>query len=89
MKTSLSEIVETEKYLTGDMRPEDAVVFQARLLTDRRLKRDVFYHVKIHRIALLYRRKKIKAEIQSVHKRLFDDPVNSSFKNKILQLFNS
>jgi hypothetical protein len=89
MRTFFSEIAETERYLKGEMPPDESVLFQARLLLDRNLSEKAFYHAKVHRMALLYRRKKMKERLQAVHEKFFSDPKKLSFRERILQIFNS
>lgn len=87
MKTSYCEIIKTEKYLRGKMRPEDSLVFQARLLLDKDLERNTLFHRIVHRMVTLYFRKKLKREIQAAHTRLFNDPLHAGFKDEILKNF--
>jgi len=89
MKTSFNNVVETEEFLRGAMPAQDALLFEARLLLDEELKTNTFFHRTVHRLVRLYGRKKTKAEVESVHARLFNDPCKSAFRESIFRIFNT
>ena len=88
MKTSYSKLIMTEKFLRGELSPQDAVLFEAQLLLDDELKKHTFFHRMVHRLILLYGRKKNKAHLESVHAHLLNDPANSVYRESILKIFN-
>jgi hypothetical protein len=88
MKTSFPEIVETEKYLQQELDPQDNLLFEARLLVSDQWRRNTFFHKMVHRLVHLYHRKKLKAEVDAVHNKLFRDPAKGSFRNQFTNLFN-
>lgn len=89
MRTSLSEITETEKYLQGQLGPEDSLLFQVRLLVDGELRANTFFHKMVHRLVSLYRRKQLKGEVEAVHEKLFHNPAKADFRDRVMKNFNS
>ena len=89
MKTSIPEIIRTERFLKGELPPDERVVFEARMLVDAELKNNTFFHSTVHRLITLYQRKKIKVEVELLHARIFHDPERAAFKESIFKLFNS
>ena len=88
MKTSFSEIIEAEKYLDGGLNPEESLMFEARLVIDENLRRNTFFQAMVNRLTRLYHRRQLKAEVEAVHKKLFDHPANVSFRKSITNIFN-
>jgi xylose isomerase len=88
MRTSLNELKQTEDFLLDTMRPEEAVVFQAKMLIDPALQRNVRMQQKVYSVIRQYGRKKLRAEIEQVHSTLFQQPQHQSFREKIYQLFS-
>ena len=87
MRTSLTEIQQTEKYLLGEMQPEDALVFEARMLSNPLLKMNVFFQKKVHAVLRAYHRKKLKEEAEAIHQQLFNDPKKNDFQKMIFHFF--
>jgi hypothetical protein len=87
MKTSLTDVARTEKFLLGELSPEDSVVYQARCLVNDDLRRDAFFHKMVHSLIRVFHRKRLKAEVQEVHDKLFNDPANAHFQQKVTKLF--
>jgi len=88
MRTSLTDIQQTEKYIKGEMSAGDALVFEARLITSPLLRTNMFFQQKCYALLQLYNRKKIKEAAETVHNRLFTDPGKADFQQCINQLFN-
>jgi hypothetical protein len=88
MKTSLTDVSQTEKYLRHELSAEDSLVFQAQLLISHELRKDTFFHKIVHSMVGMYHRKKLKAEIEFVHQKLFNDPARANFRQEIMRLFN-
>lgn len=87
MRTSLNDIRNIENYLEGKLNPEELLVFQARLLSDPVLKLNVYVQQKVYSILRLYHRKKLKEEVETVHQRVFGDPLKVKFQQAVYQLF--
>jgi hypothetical protein len=89
MKTLFRNILQTEKYLQQELTPEDSLVYQARLIVDADLRKDTFFHRMVHKLVRLYHRKKLKAQVETIHENLFNDPAKVHFRERIMKLFNS
>ena len=87
MRTSLNEIKEIEKFLHHQLDAEESLVFEARLLTNPMLKLNTYLQQKIGQLLLIYHRKKLKEEAETVHQRLFSDPEKADFQQTIMELF--
>jgi hypothetical protein len=88
MTTSWNDIALTEKFLAGNMSTAEALFFEARMLTNPVLKRNVRLQKMIYRLVFHYHRKKLRGEVDEVHNNIFNDPDRSEFQQKIFQLFN-
>lgn len=88
MRTSLNELKQTEDFLLDTMRPEETVVFHAKMLIDPAMQRNVRIQQKVYSVVRQYGRKKLRAEIEQVHNILFQQPRHHSFREKIYQLFS-
>jgi hypothetical protein len=89
MRTSLNEIKETENYLDKKTTGSDALLFEARLLTQPSLRLDVHLQRKLLRLVQLFHRKKVRQDLETIHQQLFADPEKVAFRQSILQLFKS
>lgn len=87
MKTSITEIIRTEKFIVGGLSRDEKVLFEAKLLIDNNLRRGVLLQKLVHRLVRLYHRRKIKAGMEQVHNKLFEDPANVRFRRSVLQHF--
>ena len=87
MRTSLNEIRQIEKYLLRQLSTEEALVFEARLLTNPVLKANAYLQQKVYQLLRIYHRKKLKEEVEAVHQRLFSDPEKADFQQNIIHLF--
>lgn len=88
MKTSLIDVIRTERFLRREMAVDDRLVFRARLIVEPELKRDAFFHRMVHRLVTLHHHRKLKAHLESVHERLVNDPARQSFRESIVKQFN-
>jgi hypothetical protein len=88
MRTSLNEIQLIEGYILNSNQPQDALLFDALLIIDPHFAERVHLQKKVQAVVLHYGRKKIKAEINSVHEQLFNKPGHKGFRQRILNLFN-
>jgi anti-sigma factor RsiW len=87
MRASLNEIHETEQFLSGQLDNEDALVFEARLLTNPVLRVNVFIQQNIHIAIKIFYRRKIKQRLRAIHADLFTDPEKMEFQKKVLHYF--
>jgi len=87
MRTSLNEIKQIDNHLFNRTAAGDALLFDAMLILDPGLSDKVQWQKRVHQLVQQYGRKKLKAEIESVHRQLFTEPVHQSFRQKILSLF--
>ena len=86
MRTSLNEIRKIENYLDGKLNSEESIAFQTELFSNAVLKLNVYVQQKVYSILRLYHRKKLKEEIENVHRRIFEDEKNVVFQQSIFQL---
>jgi hypothetical protein len=89
MRTSLNEIKQIEAYLHHTLPAEERLVMEARLITDEDLRLKLYLQRKVYALIALYKRRKLKAEVEGLHNRLFSDPAKTSFKQNILNYFKS
>lgn len=87
MRTSLTEIKETEQYLQDAMNAPEARVFEARLLTSPLLRINKYFQEKAYTLLRHYHRKQLKAETEAIHQRIFSDPEKAAFRQQIALLF--
>ena len=89
MKTSISDVIQAEKFILDELAADERVLFEARLIVDSDLRVNTFYHRLVHRLVAFSHRRKIKREIEAAHERLFQDPNNLHFKESVLKHFKS
>ena len=87
MRTSLNDIRSAEQFLLGEMEPAGALVYEARLLTDPQLAENVSLQQRLYNLLRFYHRRKLKAEAEAVHQRLFSDPAKKDFRERLLHQF--
>ena len=87
MRTSLNEIKLIDGYIFNNNRTEDALLFDAMVIVNPSLSGQIAWQKKTHALIGQYSRKKLKAEIESVHQQLFNEPAHKSFRQKVLSLF--
>jgi hypothetical protein len=87
MRTSLNEIKLIDGFLFNSNPPEDALLFDALLIINPALSQQASWQKKTHKIINQYSRKKLKAEIESVHQKLFNEPKHQTFRRKIFSFF--
>ena len=88
MRTSLNEIKLIDDYIFHKGTVEDRLLFDAMLIISPGLNNQMEWQRKTHAIVEQYGRKKLKAEIEAVHRQLFTNPVHLTFRQKILDLFS-
>jgi hypothetical protein len=87
MRTSLNEIKLIDEHIFGQGTHGDALLFDAMLILNPGLSEQVMWQKKAHATVRQYGQKKLKAEIEAVHRQLFNDPVHQSFRQRILNWF--
>ena len=87
MRTSISEIIRAERFLTGELQPQDKLSYEARLIIDKEARENLFFHKMLHRLVRLYDREKMKRRIGQIHDRLFEDPAKAVFQDSVLKHF--
>lgn len=89
MRTSLNEIKKIEDYLFERGEVADRLMFDANKIIDKSLWEKVSLQKRVYNMIRWYGRKKLKAEIEAVHYKLFHEPQHSDFKRSILNIFKS
>jgi hypothetical protein len=89
MRTSLNEIKEIESYLLDLLEPGERLVFETRMVLNKKLRRDVALQQKTYAVIQYHFRSTLKNEFEHHHAKLFNDPSRVSLKSKILNLFKS
>ena len=84
----MNDIKQAEQYLHKELAPEEALLFEARLLTNPFLKLNLLFQKKVYSIVGLYHRKKLREEAEAAHQRLFNNPDKAAFRKEIYNLFN-
>lgn len=89
MKTSISDVIQTEKFILDELPADERVLFEARLIVESDLRFNILYHRLVHRLVAFNHRRKIKLELENIHERLFQDPNKLHFKESVLKHFKS
>jgi hypothetical protein len=87
MRTSLNEIKQIDDYLFRHATEADNLLFEARLILQPTLPEKVLWQQRTYEIIRQYSRRKLKAEIETVHQQLFNEPEHHSFSRKIRAFF--
>jgi hypothetical protein len=87
MRTSLNEIKLIDEHLFNTGSTEDRLLFDAMLILNPSLPEQVMWQKNAHAIVQQYSRRKLKAEIEMVHQKLFDNSRLTSFRQKIFSIF--
>ena len=87
MKTSLTETQKIESYLFN-RHSENSPVFEAELILQPELREKVLWQQKTYSLVHEYSRRKLLTEFEVIHQKLFSDPKQESFRQKILRIFS-
>jgi hypothetical protein len=87
MRTSLNEIKEIDDHVLQQALPDEALLFEAKLIINPGLKYQVMWHKQTLGLVQQYGRNQLKAEIETVHQKLFSLPKHEGFRQKIMRLF--
>jgi len=88
MKISWHNIETIEQYLSGNLNPEEALLFKAKLLIDPILRLQVTLQEKTYALVRLFARKEMKTKLEMTHQKLFRNPDKKAFQQSILQHFS-
>jgi len=88
MRTSLNKIKEADDYLLKVMDPEEAVLYEAKLILNPEMKSELYWHRKTHEAVRTYARAQLRREINAVHDKLFFQPEHSTFRKKVMSFFS-
>lgn len=88
MRTSLNEIKLIDGHLFNQGTHEDALLFDAMLIINPGLSNRIMWQKNTHAIVQQYSRKKLRAEIEEVHRQLFSEATHQTFRQKVLSLFS-
>ena len=87
MKTSQNNTRLIVKYLNGSLSPADRFLFESRLVIDPVLKRDFYFQKKTLQLIKMYHRERLKEELETLHRQIFNNPDKINFRLSINQLF--
>lgn len=87
MRTSLNEIQHIEQHLLGQLSNEESLLMEAKMSLSPDLTQMVALQEETYAVVREYGRKKLRAEIVLVEKKLFTSPGHLSFKQRIMKLF--
>ena len=89
MRPSPRNIQLIEAYLSGRLSPEDQKGFQQRLVLDSQLFDRVRQQEYTYRLVHLSGRRRLRRELDQIHRELFNARGNRSWKKRILQYFDT
>lgn len=89
MKTSRNEIQQADDFLEGRMSPQERLIIEAKLILNPAFRVSVLLQKRFHSIIKRYGRKKLKAETELIHQKLFNNPEKKIFQDKVHQLFKN
>lgn len=89
MRKSLHEIQQIENYILGRMSVREHQDFKVRLLVNPHLQEEVDAQTEAYALIKVYGRKKLKAELNAVHEKLFTHPEKKWFRQLIKNIFTS
>ncbi len=87
MRTSLIEIQKIDQFVSGAFPPDEALVFEAKMIVDPVLTENTLLHRKLLCIIACLQRKKMKKQVADLSQDLFADPRKQSFRNQINSIF--
>lgn len=83
----MCETQQIELYLLNKLSPEDQLLIEANALINTELREKLFFQKQTHILIRDFGRKKIRAEIEAVHNKLFSEKKFGSFRQKINSIF--
>jgi hypothetical protein len=88
MRTSLNNISETERYLTGKLTAEEALQFTVKLLVNPLQRTDVAIQDKIYLLIRFFGRKKLRSELEAIHDKTFSGTDGHQLQSEMEKLFS-
>jgi|GEM_PF-2305513 len=85
----MSEAQELEYYLLKTGSADDRLVIEAKLLLNEDLRDKSVWQKQVYLLVNHYSRKKVKAEIEAVHRKMFSAKKFQTFRQKISSLFKT
>jgi hypothetical protein len=89
MRTSLNEIKTIDAYLTGAMKPGELLLFEAKILVNRDLRKNVKLQKKVMSLVRHHHFTNLKETFNACHHALWNDPANAALKQAVIQLFKT
>lgn len=87
MRTSLNNIKAIDDYLLGCMDPGDVILFEANILLNNDLIKEIQHQQSAYEIIRQYSRQKLKDEIIAVQEKLVAAPQYQGYMQRITNLF--
>lgn len=86
MRTSLIELQQIEEYIFNG-KGSEAALNDTSLLTDSDKAEKVMWQKETYNIVQQYGRRKLKLELETIHRKLFTESRYSKFRRQIMRLF--
>jgi hypothetical protein len=83
----MCETQQIELYLLNKLSSEDQLLMEANTLINTELREKLFFQKQTHILIRDFSRKKLRAEIEAVHHKLFTEKKFESFRQKINSIF--
>jgi hypothetical protein len=87
MRTSLNNIKRIDDFISGKLSPTNSLIFQARLLLDYDLRQQVQWQKRTVALINLYGRKKLRKEVEKIHRDIFAVNSDHFLKHRVRELF--
>ncbi len=88
MKTLWSDTKAIDDFLSGRLKAEEAVLFEARLLLEETLRDNLAWQQQTYGLIKNYGRNRLKKEIQAAERKLFEHSRYESFRQRIAAIFS-
>ncbi len=88
MRTSLNDIKVIEAYLDGTLTVSDRLLFDAKLLVSKELRRNVALQREVNIIVKRHHHMSVLQEFKCTHERLFHDDRHAELTKEIQSIFN-
>lgn len=85
MKISTTEQI--ERYLFGELNTGARLLFEAKLIIDPVLKRQMRCQQKLYAVIRQSGRRALKLEVDQIHQRVFNNPEKKSFHQQVFKFF--
>jgi hypothetical protein len=87
MKTSLSELVEIDRFIDDEMETGERFLFESRQQLDTELRVSVTVQKQVRRLVTLQGKSKLRESLDELHRVYFTDTAHLIFREKILSYF--